>query len=67
LLSLQKETDQPAGWLKEVLNDMAFQNKRGPNKDLWELQKHLKLGGAGGGGAGGGEAVEGEAAHLMQE
>ena len=39
---LQRETDQPSIWLKEVLNDIALLNKRGPNKDLWELQKQYK-------------------------
>jgi hypothetical protein len=41
LLLLQKELDQPVSWLKEVLNEVASQVKRGPNKDLWELKKHL--------------------------
>lgn len=39
---LQKELDQPVAYLKEVLNDMCVQIKRGPNKDLWELKKHLQ-------------------------
>jgi TFIIF, beta subunit HTH domain len=33
-------------WLKEVVNDVAVQIKRGPNKDLWELKKHLRLSGS---------------------
>jgi hypothetical protein len=40
-LLLQKELDQPVSYLKEVLNEVASQVKRGPNKDLWELKKHL--------------------------
>ena len=56
---LQKETNQPSTWLKEVLNDVAQQIKRGPNKDLWQLKEHLKTGTAGGGGAGGEGAAAG--------
>jgi hypothetical protein len=41
---LQKELDQPVSYLKEVLNEVASQVKRGPNKDLWELKKHLVTG-----------------------
>lgn len=40
-VQLQKELDQPVSYLKEVLNEVASQVKRGPNKDLWELKKHL--------------------------
>ncbi len=69
LYQLQRQTEQPAAWLKvrafdaccsskkqpfsraccsetalldalqEVLSDIAVQNKRGPNKDLWEIKK----------------------------
>eukprot|EP00878_Enallax_costatus_P016888 GHUV01017728.1.p1 GENE.GHUV01017728.1~~GHUV01017728.1.p1 ORF type:complete len:154 (+),score=57.68 GHUV01017728.1:659-1120(+) len=39
---LQKEMDQPVTYLKEVLNEMCVQIKLGPNKDLWELKKHLQ-------------------------
>ncbi|KAF6262865.1 transcription initiation factor IIF, beta subunit-domain-containing protein [Scenedesmus sp. NREL 46B-D3] len=43
-VQLQKEVDQPVSYLKEVLNEVASQIKRGPNKDLWELKKHLVTG-----------------------
>jgi len=63
LPALQRETDQPGGWLREVLGEVALQVKRGPHKDLWELQRQFKVGGggaavgaAGGGGGGGGGA-----------
>ncbi|KIZ00177.1 transcription initiation factor TFIIF beta subunit [Monoraphidium neglectum] len=56
-MALQKETDQPGGWLREVLSEVALQVKRGPHKDLWELQKQYKVAGGGGGGNGGGGAV----------
>lgn len=36
---LQKHTDQPTQHLKAVLSQIAVQNKRGPYRDLWELQK----------------------------
>eukprot|EP00775_Hariotina_reticulata_P008782 gene8782-8960_t len=42
-MALQKELDQPAAYLKEVLNELAMQVKRGPHKDLWELKKHLAV------------------------
>eukprot|EP00882_Tetradesmus_deserticola_P026414 GHRQ01029145.1.p2 GENE.GHRQ01029145.1~~GHRQ01029145.1.p2 ORF type:complete len:111 (+),score=41.79 GHRQ01029145.1:572-904(+) len=44
LFLVQKELDQPVSYLKEVLNEVASQVKRGPNKDLWELKKHLITG-----------------------
>ena len=47
-VQLQKETDQPEVWLKEVLGEIAVLNKRGPNAKLWELKKEYKAGGAGG-------------------
>lgn len=57
---IQKAVDQPIAFLKEVLNDLAIQIKRGPNKDMWELKKVYKSASqrqqqqqAGGGGAGG--------------
>ncbi|KAF8059210.1 tfg2 [Scenedesmus sp. PABB004] len=56
-VQLQKEVDQPVAYLKEVLNDLAVQVKRGPHKDLWELKKHLQTGGRGGGGGGGAPAA----------
>ena len=45
LMQLQKETDQPATWLKEVLSEVAILNKRGPNAKLWELKKEYRAGG----------------------
>ena len=45
---LQRETDQPTPHLKSVLTEIAVQNKRGPYRDLWELKKEFKTGGAGG-------------------
>lgn len=38
-IQLQKETDQPAVWLKEVLAEVAVLNKRGAHANLWELKK----------------------------
>lgn len=35
LVQLQKQTEQPLAFLKEVLNDMAVCNKKGPNKVVW--------------------------------
>jgi hypothetical protein len=55
LPALQKETDQPGAWLREVLGDIALQVKRGPHKDLWELQKQFKVGGGGGAANGAGD------------
>ena len=42
-MQLVKSTSQPVNWLKEVLEEIALKNKRGPNKDLWELKKEYKL------------------------
>ena len=44
-IQLQKETDQPAVWLKEVLLEVAMLNKRGPNANLWELKKEYRAAG----------------------
>lgn len=38
---------------RDVLGEVAVQVKRGPHKDLWELQKQFKTGGGGEGGGGG--------------
>ncbi|GBF92297.1 general transcription factor IIF subunit 2 [Raphidocelis subcapitata] len=54
LPALQKETDQPIGWLREVLGEVAVTVKRGPVRDMWELQRQFKVAGGGGGGAGAG-------------
>jgi hypothetical protein len=35
---LQKTLDQPITLLKEVLNEVALQQVRGPYKDQWELK-----------------------------
>lgn len=43
---LQKDTHQPTQHLKEVLAEIAVKNPRGPYKDLWELKKEYKVGGA---------------------
>jgi hypothetical protein len=43
---LQKDTHQPTQHLKEVLGEIAVKNLRGPYKDLWELKKEYKAGGA---------------------
>lgn len=48
-MQLQKETDQPDVWLKEVLGEIGILNKRGPNAKLWELKKEYKGGGGGAG------------------
>lgn len=34
---LERQTQQPAAFLKEVLGDIAIYNKRGPHKHLYEL------------------------------
>lgn len=39
---LQRETDQPAVWLKEVLAGVAVLNKKGPYKDQWEVKKEYR-------------------------
>lgn len=36
---LQTETNQPGTFLKEVLNDIAVLNKKGPHRDLYELKR----------------------------
>ena len=40
---LQKETEQPTQHLKSVLSEIAVQNKVGPYKDLWELNKESQI------------------------
>lgn len=35
---LQSETNQPTAYLKEVLNEIALLNRKGPNQYLWELK-----------------------------
>jgi len=35
---LQNETNQPTAFLKEVLNEIALLNRKGPNQYLWELK-----------------------------
>jgi transcription initiation factor TFIIF subunit beta len=42
-VQLQKETDQPAVWLKEVLGDVAILNKRGPHAKLYELKREYRV------------------------
>jgi hypothetical protein len=37
-VQIQKTLDQPVGALKEVLNEVALQQVRGPYKDQWELK-----------------------------
>ena len=37
--ALHAETDQPAPWLREVLEGVAVLNKRGPLKGQWEQKK----------------------------
>lgn len=39
---LQKQTDQPAAWLKEVLQGIGVLNRKGPNMGLWELQREYR-------------------------
>ena len=56
LQALQRETDQPPMFLRDVLADVAARSVRGPNRDLWELLPQFRTaapGGAGGAGAGG--------------
>jgi len=40
---LQKETDQPTQHLRGVLMEIASQNRAGPYKDLWELNKESQV------------------------
>lgn len=54
--ALQKETDQPGQYLRQVLGDVALQVKKGPQKDMWELQRQFKIAGGAGAGAGQGPA-----------
>ena len=39
---LQKQTDQPAVWLKEILQGIGVLNRKGPNMGLWELQREYR-------------------------
>ncbi|KAK9810881.1 hypothetical protein WJX73_005243 [Symbiochloris irregularis] len=41
---LQKHTDQPTAWLKEVLLGVALSNKRGPYIGTWELKREYRMG-----------------------
>lgn len=41
-VQLQRETDQPAPWLKEVLNGIALLNKTGPNRDKWQVKPEYR-------------------------
>ncbi|KAI8462816.1 MAG: transcription initiation factor IIF, beta subunit-domain-containing protein [Monoraphidium minutum] len=57
--ALQRETDQPSAWLRDVLGGVAQQAKKGAARDVWELQRQFQAaaaaasaaGGGGGGGA----------------
>lgn len=40
---VQKHTDQPAAWLKEVLTGIGVLNKKGPYMGSWELKKEYKI------------------------
>uniref|UniRef100_J3L4J1 TFIIF beta subunit HTH domain-containing protein n=1 Tax=Oryza brachyantha TaxID=4533 RepID=J3L4J1_ORYBR len=42
LKNLMQETDQPEQFLKEILNDLCFYNKRGPNQGTHELKPEYK-------------------------
>lgn len=42
---LVEETDQPAQWLKQVLEEVAIFNQRGPNAKLYELKREYRTGG----------------------
>lgn len=39
LAELQKHTDQPVAWLKEVLAGLASIHKQGPYMGTWQLKK----------------------------
>ena len=39
---LQKQTEQPAVWLKEILQGIGVLNWKGPNVGLWELQREYR-------------------------
>lgn len=41
-LAAQKRCGQPATYLKQVLNDIALLNQRGPYAQMWELKKQYK-------------------------
>jgi len=40
--SLATATNQPTGFLKDVLNDLCILNKRGPHKGMYELKPQYK-------------------------
>ena len=41
---LVTETDQPVAWLKEVLLEIAVQNKKaGPHRDHWQLKPEFRV------------------------
>lgn len=46
IMQLQVETEQPAAWLKEVLQGVANQHKRGPLNGQWELKREYQYGGS---------------------
>jgi transcription initiation factor TFIIF subunit beta len=42
LKALVDRTKQPLAWLREVLNDICIQNKRGPHSGSYELKPEYK-------------------------
>ncbi|KAG5595513.1 hypothetical protein H5410_036745 [Solanum commersonii] len=42
LKQLVQETDQPAQFLKEILNELCVYNKRGTNQGTYELKPEYK-------------------------
>lgn len=41
--SMQVTTKQPVAWLREVLDGIAAQARRGPHKDKYELKPEYRL------------------------
>lgn len=41
--SVQVTTKQPVAWLREVLDGIAAQARRGPHKDKYELKPEYRL------------------------
>lgn len=44
LAPVQAHTRQPVMWLREVLDGIAEQARRGPHKDQYELKKEFRVG-----------------------
>lgn len=42
LRDLEKLTNQPISYLKEILKEIAFHNKNNPHKNMWELKPEFR-------------------------